>query len=142
LRNNTLIKTINQSINIINELVSETSKNLWIISALNDLQEYHLILINDINYPISCHFWSVHLLMNSVTFISPTQKPKSLNGGLQNFWITAYSSFGNAWNLPCSLHRNAGFHWNTVQKGQTQPQLKLLMCIISSGRFTLPYFTS
>jgi hypothetical protein len=47
---------MNQSINIIKELVSETYKNSWIISAPNDLQEYHLSLINDINYPISCHF--------------------------------------------------------------------------------------
>jgi hypothetical protein len=74
--------------------VSETYKNSWIISAPNDLQEYHLSLINDINYPISCHFVKRPFAHEFSNFYFSNPKPeefkwwtaKFLDHGLFEFW--------------------------------------------------------
>jgi hypothetical protein len=63
--------------------MSETSKNPRIISALNDLQEYHIILINDINYPISCHFVKRPFAHEFSNFYFSNPKAEELK------WLTA-----------------------------------------------------
>jgi hypothetical protein len=49
-------KLMDSEENMINELASVTSKNALLIQAPYYLQVYGLNLVNDINYPLSCHF--------------------------------------------------------------------------------------
>jgi hypothetical protein len=81
--------------NAINELASLTSKNARSIKAPDYHQVCNINLITQRNYPLSGHFVKrpFNPEFRELHFLNP--KPRSLNGGQQHSWITAYSSSEN-----------------------------------------------
>jgi hypothetical protein len=81
--------------NMINELASVTSKNALLIQAPYYLQVYGLNLVNDINYPLSCHFVNRPFTHEFKEFYFYNTKAeefncwtaKFLDHGLFVFWI-------------------------------------------------------